>query len=67
MRLKEIDKTSSDMNLIMASDSQTVQDIMWPLIIQADIIAQKYDVVITNPPYMGSAGMGAQLTEYVKK
>ena len=66
VRLKEIDKTSSDMNLIMASDSQTVQDIMWPLIIQADIIAQKYDVVITNPPYMGSAGMGAQLTEYVK-
>ena len=30
-------------------------------------LAQKYDVVVTNPPYMGSAGMGAKLTEYVKK
>jgi len=27
----------------------------------------KYDVVITNPPYMGSSGMGPKLSEYVKK
>ena len=30
-------------------------------------VAQKYDVVVTNPPYMGSSGMGAKLAEYVKK
>ncbi len=30
-------------------------------------MAQKYDVVVTNPPYMGSSGMGAKLAEYVKK
>ena len=34
---------------------------------QAKIMAQKYDVVVTNPPYMGSSGMGAKLAEFVKK
>lgn len=32
----------------------------------ASLMAQKYDVVITNPPYMGSSGMGVKLAEYVK-
>lgn len=31
------------------------------------IISQKYDVVCTNPPYMGSSGMNAVLSDYVKK
>jgi type I restriction-modification system DNA methylase subunit len=31
------------------------------------LLNQKYDVVVTNPPYMGSSGMGAKLSEYVKK
>ena len=30
------------------------------------LLAQKYDVVITNPPYMSSAGMGARMLEFVK-
>ena len=30
-------------------------------------MARKYDVVVTNPPYMGSSGMGAKLAEFVKK
>ena len=34
---------------------------------QAKIMARKYDVVVTNPPYMGSSGMGARLAEFVKK
>jgi len=31
------------------------------------LLNQKYDVVITNPPYMGSSGMNAKLSDYVKK
>ncbi|MFZ3129861.1 MAG: BREX-1 system adenine-specific DNA-methyltransferase PglX [Desulfosporosinus sp.] len=31
------------------------------------VMAQKYDVVVTNPPYMGGNGMGAKLSEFVKK
>lgn len=38
-----------------------------PLVKCAEVLAQKYDVVVTNPPYMGASGMGAKLAEYVKK
>jgi hypothetical protein len=31
------------------------------------LLAQKYDVVVTNPPYMGSKGMTAKMSEYVQK
>uniref|UniRef100_UPI002898EFB7 BREX-1 system adenine-specific DNA-methyltransferase PglX n=1 Tax=Proteiniclasticum sp. TaxID=2053595 RepID=UPI002898EFB7 len=31
------------------------------------LLAQKYDVVVTNPPYMGSGSMSAKLSEFVKK
>lgn len=34
---------------------------------QAAIMQQKYDVVVTNPPYMGSGGMGTRLSDFVKK
>ena len=38
-----------------------------PLIRVAEILVQQYDVVVTNPPYMGSANMDAKLSEFVKK
>ncbi len=38
-----------------------------PLIEQAIILAQKYEVVVTNPPYMGASGMNDRLAKYVKK
>lgn len=30
-------------------------------------MARNYDVVATNPPYMGSSGMGTRLSQYVKE
>lgn len=38
-----------------------------PLVQVAEALAQKYDVVVTNPPYMSSSNMGAILLKYVKK
>ena len=38
-----------------------------PLIQVAEVMAQKYDVVVTNPPYMGAGGMSGKLSEFVKK
>lgn len=34
---------------------------------QALLLAQKYDAVIANPPYMGGKGMNAVLKEFAKK
>jgi len=31
------------------------------------ILSQRYDAVITNPPYMGSGGMSAKLADFVKE
>mgnify|MGYP000399932017 CR=1 FL=1 len=38
-----------------------------PLVQVAEALSQKYDVVVTNPPYMGSSGMSAKLSDYVKR
>ena len=42
-------------------------DAIRPIVRQAQLLAQKYDVVMTNPPYMGAAGMRAQLSAFVRK
>jgi len=33
----------------------------------ARLLTQKYDVVVTNPPYLGNKGMGSMLVEYLSK
>lgn len=38
-----------------------------PYIQQAWILAQRYDVVVANPPYMGNGGMTASLKDFAKK
>ena len=38
-----------------------------PLVQVAEALAQKYDVVVTNPPYMGNGGMSAKLSNYIRK
>lgn len=40
---------------------------LFPLVQTAEALAQKYDVVVTNPPYMGSSGMSGKLSDFVKK
>lgn len=32
-----------------------------------EVLASKYDIAITNPPYMSSSGMGKKIFDYVKK
>ncbi|SMP72052.1 BREX-1 system adenine-specific DNA-methyltransferase PglX [Anoxynatronum buryatiense] len=36
-----------------------------PLVAQARVMSQKYDVVCTNPPYMGRKGMNSELISYI--
>ncbi|OWV06994.1 MULTISPECIES: BREX-1 system adenine-specific DNA-methyltransferase PglX [unclassified Fibrobacter] len=40
--------------------------LLLPFVQVAEVMAQKYDVVVTNPPYMGANGMAAVLSEYIK-
>lgn len=57
--------TAHDANMAMWYDA--AKDAVTQLIEQAIMLSQKYDAVVTNPPYMGSSGMGANLTNFVKK
>ena len=47
--------------------SEETQKQLKQLISIAENLGQKYDAVVTNPPYMGAAGMGAKLSDFVKK
>ena len=46
--------------------SEETQKNLRQLIKVAKNLGQKYDAVVTNPPYMGASGMGAKLSKYVK-
>ena len=37
------------------------------MIAQGRVLAQKYHVATTNPPYMGSSAMGSKLLSYIRK
>ena len=45
---------------------ETVLNDILPLVNVARVMAQKYDSVITNPPYLTASGMSANLAKYVK-
>ena len=44
----------------------STHDIIKTMVNVAFILSKKFDVVITNPPYMGSSGMNDYLLKYVK-
>ena len=46
--------------------SEETQKSLRKLVRVAQNLGQKYDAVVTNPPYMGASGMGAKLSKYVK-
>ena len=46
---------------------ESIRKKLLPLVRVAQTLAQKYDVVVTNPPYMGASNMNSGLSEYVKK
>ena len=57
---------SDELNLIAMENKRIVCEKILPLVKQAQTLSQKYDVVCTNPPYMGGSGMNNQLSDYVK-
>lgn len=65
-RMDIISREYTDDIFQLAFQTITAEQLL-PLVKQAEIMAQKYDVVITNPPYMGGSGMSNKLTEFVKK
>jgi hypothetical protein len=66
-QLREVDGASDMGSLPDQLVAGQIVNVLYPLIEQARMLVQKYDVVVTNPPYMGGSGMNARLSDYVKK
>lgn len=63
-RLKEIGQED---NLMFGDYRKMLLEKLPTLVKQAEIISRKYEVCVTNPPYMGSKGMNKQINDYVRK
>lgn len=48
-------------------DRLVILDELLPIVELAEVLSSKYDVVVTNPPYMGSSGMNPKLSNYVSQ
>ena len=57
------DEIREDINMMQMS----ALDELLPVVKCAELLAQKYDVVVTNPPYMAVSNAGAKVNDYVKK
>ena len=60
-------KNEADLNLLLASWIASVDEILPQLVQQAEIFSEKYDVAVTNPPYLSANGMGKNLLNYIRK
>lgn len=66
-QLREVDGASDMGSLTDQFVAGQLLRVLCPLVEQARMLVQKYDVVVTNPPYMGASGMDAHLSDFVKK
>lgn len=62
--LDELKEEAINKDLVVQSEVDELNDLLKPLIKQAKLLVQKYDVVITNPPYMAP---DAKQKSYVQK
>ncbi len=62
--LDELKEEAINKDLVTQSEISELNDLLKPLIKQARLLVQKYDVVITNPPYMAP---DAKQKPYVQK
>ncbi len=65
VKLKDLDDKDEYSNLIDYMDNSMIINTLKPLIKQAEILSNKYDVVITNPPYMATKYMTPKLKQYI--
>lgn len=66
-QLREVDGASDMSSFTDQFVAGQLLRVLCPLVEQARMLVQKYDVVVTNPPYMGGSGMDAHLSDFVKK
>ncbi len=64
-QLREVDGASDMGSFTDQFVAGQLLRVLCPLMEQARMLVQKYDVVVTNPPYMGLRNMSSKLFDYV--
>jgi type II restriction/modification system DNA methylase subunit YeeA len=64
-KVKKLDESSEVTleNFEVYGDLHRIENLLF----QAKMLTSRFDVVVTNPPYMGSGGMNPELQKFVKK
>ena len=57
----------AEQNLFASGALAPLQERLQQLIAVAEMLAQNYEIVVTNPPYMGAGNMDEKLSKYVKQ
>lgn len=57
----------AEQNLFASGALAPLQERLKQLVAVAETLAQKYEVVVTNPPYMGAGNMNPKLSGFIKK
>lgn len=65
-RLKEIQETPVT-DLFQEAKREQALELLPMLIQQTTIMGQQYDIVVMNPPYMGSGSMNKELSDFLRK
>lgn len=65
--INNLKSNSLDADLIAQTEIEEIYDLLMPLIKQARLLVQKYDSVVTNPPYLNSSRFSNYLNNYVIK
>lgn len=62
-----VSEFDAQQNIFASGNMEPLQEKLQDMIDVGELLARKYEVVVTNPPYMGASGMGEKLSKYVKE
>ncbi|MCM1236623.1 MAG: BREX-1 system adenine-specific DNA-methyltransferase PglX, partial [Ruminococcus flavefaciens] len=65
-QLEEVVKAKDYGNVMDILECDVLVSTIKPVIKQAKILVQKYEVVVTNPPYLAGSAVDSKLNEYIK-
>lgn len=65
-QLVEVEKSTEYGNLVDYMECEELKSSLVPILKQAKILVQKYEIVVTNPPYLAGSVVGSKLSDYIK-
>lgn len=64
--LIEVTNSKNIENLMDIMECDELVSVLSKALKQAKMLTQKYEIVVTNPPYLGGSAVGAKLNDYLK-